>query len=220
MNKLVASSESIWIAFALTVMLCVVPLQSIAQQQAPDFEAPLIEHDETVFSASDTSQVFSAQVVDNSEVSSVKLFYRINEEDEYSEIDMDRVADSAFYTASVSKDENDDEISTIEYFIQAEDSAGNVVLKGFAFAPLTRDLASLQTITTAPSEEPVPSSEPEVIAEKPKSRVLYYVLGALAVGALAVGLSGGGDSGSSDSTLEDRPCTGGSCTVTFTLNQP
>ncbi len=217
MNRISALGRFLGFSIAATVLLTIFALPSFAQQQSPDFEAPLIEHDETVFSLSDTAQDFSAQVVDNIEVSSVKLFYRLDKEDEYSTINMERIADSAFYSASLSSDEYGGESTVIEYYIQAEDAAGNVVLNGFAFAPLTRNLTPKEAIA-APSQGTTVSSEPDIIAEKPKSRVLYYVLGALAVGALASTLSDDGSESSSPGN--DSPCVGGTCTVTFTLGTP
>jgi len=166
MNRISALGRFLGFSIAATVLLTIFALPSFAQQQSPDFEAPLIEHDETVFSLSDTAQDFSAQVVDNIEVSSVKLFYRLDKEDEYSTI--------------------------------------NILTPTEAIA--------------APSQGTTVSSEPDIIAEKPKSRVLYYVLGALAVGALASTLSDDGSESSSPGN--DSPCVGGTCTVTFTLGTP
>lgn len=191
------------------MFLSAAPLQVFAQSEFQDFEAPVIEHNSSDYSEDNELQVFSATVADNVEVSSVFMYYRYKGQDEYKPVEMKRVATSSLYSVSIFTDESSE--STIEYFLQAEDSAGNIVLKGFAFEPLVRTLSlpdTASTITQATEQQEV-----KLETEKPKSKVLYYVLGALAVGALAAGLSGDGDD-------PPRGCTDGVCEVTFTLTTP
>ena len=186
---------------------------TFAQQALPDFEAPLIEHDPLEFSTSDPMQLFTATVADNIGLQSVRLFYRYQGEEDYSSQEMNPVADSSVFTARITIENVVS--STIEYYLQAEDQAGNVVLKGYAFAPLERVLSLPTALSATP--EPAVETTPTVIAEKPKSKVLYYVLGVLALGALA-GLAGGGSSDSPTSSTD--PCVDTGCVVTFTLGSP
>ena len=196
---------------AVLVFTSSLSTQAFAQEVVPDFEAPLIEHYPLEFSASDPEQLFTATVADNIGLLAVRLFYRYKGEEGYRTQDMSPVADSSLYTARISI--KNGASSTIEYYLQAEDQAGNVVLKGYAFAPLERVL-SLPTEISATSG-PAADPEPTNIAKKPRSKVLYYVLGVLAVGALAAAAGGGGDG-----ERGGEPCVAEECLVTFTLTEP
>jgi len=169
-------------------------------------------------------------VVDNDTVSSVRLFYRFASDSDFVDKAMTQIAQSSVYTTSV--DIADTEGTQIEYYIQAEDSVGNVVLEGYAFSPNTRTLTTEQPAELAMelteeqettgiivANEPETQNEPDKQLEvKKSSNVLYYVLGALAVGALAAAASGGSSDSGNNPSGDDPNVT--CCTVTVEIADP
>jgi len=221
------------LSLLLALCMTVLPvLTTIVQAQSNDFDldGPTIEHDRGEYDATATVQVFSASVVDNDTVSSVRLFYRLASDSDFVDKAMTQIAQSSVYTTSVDIADTPD--AQIEYYIQAEDSAGNVVLEGYAFSPNTRILTTEQpselalelteeqeTTGIIVANEPEAQSEPDKQLEvKKRSNVLYYVLGALAVGAVAAAASGGSSDSGNNPRSDDPDVT--CCTVTVEIADP
>lgn len=171
-------------------------------QSEQDFEAPVIEHERISNGDLGETQVFTADVVDNIELKAVFLFYRFAGEEEFSKVAMDPIASSTFFSTNIATDiapTDADGTSAIEYYIQAEDTAGNIVLKGYIFDPIIRTLtppggapAIDERVATAPTAD---DTAPAVPTTERKSNSTWYILGLLgllAVGA-AVASSGGDD---------------------------
>lgn len=211
-EKNLTSSKRVFRTFLalLFAVSSVNPGPVVAQSDQFDIEGPTIEHEVLESGDLGKAQEFSATVMDNEQVESVLFLYRFNAEDEFAELEMKHVADSTVYTASI---ETDGIKSTqIVYYIQAEDSAGNIVLEGYGFNPLRRVLKTDGFITSADTR--AAATEPaESPAQPPKqkSNMLYYVLGALAVAGIAAAAGGGGGGGSSASEC---------CIVDLTLRPP
>ena len=151
-----------------------------------DFDPPVIDHESLDTGTAGELQVFSALVVDDRGLERVTLFYRSTTGQDYREVPMQQLTGTDNFTASVDTELDQQKI---DYYIEALDTGGNRVLKGFPFFPLVRAL-------DPPVAAPV-VAEPAAPAAEPKGSgrsVLYIVLGALAVGLLA-GLAGSGDSG-------------------------
>lgn len=160
---------------------------SVAQAQALtddiDFDPPVIDHESLVTGIAGELQVFSAVVIDDRGLERVTLYYRSTTGQDYQQAPMQRLSGTDNYTASV---DSTLEQKKVEYYIEALDTGGNRVLKGFPFFPLVRGLEAPKTAAVA--EAPAPAPTPQ------RNNTLYIVLGVLAVGLLA-GLSGGSDGG-------------------------
>jgi hypothetical protein len=160
---------------------------SVAQAQALtddiDFDPPVIDHESLVTGIAGELQVFSAVVVDDRGLERVTLYYRSATGQDYQQVPMQRLSGTDNYTASVDSSVGQQKV---EYYIEALDTGGNRVLKGFPFFPLVRSLEAPPPVQVA--EKPAPPPTPE------RNNTLYIVLGVLAVGLLA-GLAGGSDGG-------------------------
>lgn len=228
-----------WIALLTFGLNAVLPTPLLAQGTAFDVDAPAIEHQARDEPSDGARQVFSAIITDDDSVASVLLFHRLPDETEFASTAMRRIGESDVYEAVVEVDVETDR--TIEYYIEAQDPAGNSVLRGFVFDPLTRVVAEPPV---QPASESVPESEPIVVSEPEQTEVptsrsepspevvdpvdteesatptWWYVAGALALGALAAAASSGGDSdgGGGDAMVDDDPS--GCCRVELVFDEP
>ncbi len=186
-----------------------------AQNTGIDFEAPIIEHEKIESGLRGENQIFTATVVDNDVVAGVTLFYRFAGDTEFVQQPMQLLGSTSLYTASVETEGVT--ANEIEYYIQAEDSSENVVLKGFAFDPLIRMIdegsGAQETVAVSPDTyvEPIP---------KKKFNILYIALGVLALGAIAAAAGGGGGGSDDDDGggTVNPPGTCTSCEVTITVS--
>lgn len=226
-SRFLAVPVSVWFA-VWCVFAAIVPAQAYAESSSqhlirvqnsgfdettlPDFESPIIEHIEREGGPLGSLEVFGATVVDNDEIESVTLYYRFSGENEFAQLPMREIATSSFFSVSVPTSNVPSGTDSIEYYLQAEDSSGNLVLKGFAFQPLVRFFEPAKTIvdTTPVIEEVVEPHESKGV------NWLYIGLGVLAVGAIAAA-AGGGGGGSGGGSSEE--CVGG-CDVTVTFPRP
>jgi len=158
-----------------------------------DTEPPKVDLQLVETGVAGDSQVFSATITDDEGVAEVVLYYRIEGGNTtYSRVLMSAIPGTSIYSVAV-EPENDDPM-VIEYYINAADEAGNRVVRGFAFDPLRRVLetgsSSIANAPTSPAatQPAVPSSGGLSTGKK----ILYGVLGVLAVGAIAA--AAGGDS--------------------------
>lgn len=167
---------------------------------SPDITAPEVSHNpftDPIVSESDVT--IQANVTDNVQVKSVTLFYRIIGEKNYQQLNMKQIGWTDTYSVLI------ESVPTpgIEYFIQAEDTAGNTLLHGYSFSPLVVK-AQPSTQPSEAQEMAVTEAAPEAVAPgeaKKKSSGMKWIwigLGALAVGAIAAAAGGGGDGGSTD----------------------
>jgi len=165
---------------------------------AADIVAPTViqnNHVSTIEAGKD--HPIRVTVTDNMAIKSVILFYRGTGNSEYRVKTMHNVVGTDDYAVTV----NADQISTdgLEYYIQATDSAGNTLLHGYAFSPVTVTINPPVADTTLTAV-----AKPGLKPEKETSyKWLWIGLGALAVGAVAAGGGGGGsdDSGTEQPTI-------------------
>lgn len=176
-----------------------------AMAASADVQAPVIVHTPSEAPVKEGQGfVLSATVSDDNSVKEVQLFYRTIGQKEYSRIEMRALAKSNEYSATIPgwkllK-------PGIEYFIQAEDQAGNSVLYGFSFSPVAVAVASTSPLQ---SENTIPKKESSAFAsnagakstKKSGKKWLWIGLGAAVVAGLAS--SGGGGSSSSGPTTTD-----------------
>lgn len=150
--KLICVALSVW-------LICFGVLTSTANAQSEfDVNPPVIELDEMREGIAGETQVFIARATDDLGLQDVKLYHRFAGQTPYGSLLMTEIADSGYFSANVPT--NDTETRTIEYYIQARDNGGNRVIKGFAFEPYLRNLAT--------PEAPI-SPDNEIIAEDPET---------------------------------------------------
>lgn len=194
---------------------------SWAQETGVDFEIPEITTKQLQEGILGKVQSVEAIVSDNKEIKFVRLYYRFASEDAYSIVRMQKRGSSNLYVA---------DIPTIgasgnqfQYYINALDTAGNAVFKGYSFSPLIWQLLPSGSPGRNLASTSGQASSPQTSLEIGKKRnVLYYVLGALAVGAL-VGLAASDDSGPRVTGGAGDPgttCGAAGCTLTITTVEP
>ncbi len=176
--------------------------QSVQPQPAPgtDTLPPIIELETIETGVAGQDQVFTALVADDGDLLDVKLYFRYAGQQAYQTVNMDPLASTSFYLATLTTPAQ--ETRAIEYYVQARDIAGNRAVEGFAFEPLVRQLTppqnapsntdTQQDTATETAQSPEFQGEPESGGIK----IWQIVLGVLAVGALAgLAASSGGDGG-------------------------
>ena len=184
-----------------SLQLAQTPAQTLAQSEQPesaesliDTTPPVIVLDELANGVADSSQVFTIQVNEETELQDVTLFYRRAGEQAYTSVPMSPLGTRGLYTVSLSTEPSD--LLDIEYYVQARDAAGNRTVSGFAFDPYVRSLAPA-TLSTAPPavvEEPIAPAPPSVQSTSFfKRRWVQVTIGVVAVGVLAAALSSGDD---------------------------
>lgn len=160
--------------------------------QTVDTVAPIIELEELTEGIADRSQVFTAQVAEDNTLSDITLYYRREGQLPFTPAPMKALGATGYYSVSIPTDFND--LRTIEYYVQAIDSAGNRTVSGYAFDPYQRMLAAPDTPITSNSstaQAPVEDTRVPLL----KRRWVQVTLGILAVGAIAsLADDDGGDS--------------------------
>jgi len=202
----------LFIALLISAGFIYTPILQAAQLSLPsgDLIAPEVSHEVIPGSleAGSTVQI-KATVTDNVGVKSVTLFYRTKGTEEYKRAAMNRIGETDEYAVTLGKDELS--APGIEYYIQAMDLAGNSLLHGYSFSPLSVSVVPPSAPPAKETESVAEKAQPsgETIQEEPKGEKkksktwLWIALGALAVGvvAAAAGGSGGGDGGSNTGTV-------------------
>ncbi len=183
-----------------SIVAFIVQMLSVSAFAAADVQAPVITHSPIDAPVKEGQGfVITATVTDDILVEEVLLFYRTIGQKEYSRIKMRAQASSDDYSATIPgwkllK-------PGIEYFIQAEDKAGNSVLYGFSFSPVAIAVATeapLQPESTIPkTDSSAYASKGSGSGKKSSKKWIWIGLGAAVLAGLAAG--GGGGGGSSDS---------------------
>jgi hypothetical protein len=196
----------------LVIFLCqalaYAPLSNAAQLSLPsgDLIAPEITQEKYIDKVKKgTDHPITVTVTDNVGVKLVTLYYKTIGTEVYKSISMSKIANTDNYHATI----NADQIPPpgVEYYIQAMDSAGNSVLHGYSFSPLSVKITNGDAANVATADT-MPITPPE---EKSSNTWLWVGLGVLAVG-LAAAAGGGGGGG-------DEP-TATTGTVTITGSTP
>ena len=179
----------------LASTLLVLPPGAFAQ--VGDTDPPRIEFEPVERGTAGDTQVVSAGITDDVDVESVTLHYRLDPEGPYTSVPMEPLAATDIHSASVQTAGTGAEV--LQYYIEARDGAGNRSIRGFAFDPLERRLVE----SDAPALAEAPSAEVPEPGLSTGQKVLYGVLGVIAVGALAA--AAGGSSGGGDGPRADEP---------------
>lgn len=182
------------LAITHLVFSLVATVPGLAQAQSTDVDPPVIELEAVDEGVRGDTQVFSATVTDNNQVSSMTLHYRLGNDGAYTSVPMTAIQGTDIYTASV--DTSESNASLIQYYMEAKDAGGNRTVQGFAFDPFERVLLDETSAVggTTLAGAPAPVVVPRMSTQR---KIAYGLLGLLAVGVL-VGSSGGSSGGSSD----------------------
>ena len=189
MNKLILRNI---LVFFFCSTLAFSPLANAAQLSLPssDLEAPVITQSEYIDKIKNGNSLrISVQVTDNVAVKQVVLYYRKIGTQKYKLLPMSPETGSNVYEIIINAD--DIEQPGIEYYIQAMDTAGNTLLHGYSFSPL-----SVKTIDGAfDDSEAIAYGNTDTISRDSSlfsNKWLWIGLGVLVLGAAAGG-GGGGD---------------------------
>lgn len=188
----------------LSIPLVFAPALGAEQLALPytDMIAPTVTHQpisESVVAGS--SYKFKVRVTDNVGIRSVILFYRTMGSKTYRSIAMRSTTQTEdLYTVVLEA-----EVITapgIEYYIQAQDLAGNTVLQGHSFSPLTAKITApaveMEAVTEL-TETPTPVLKNGLAQKSLLYKNKWLWIGAVALVAGAVAASSlGGDGGDAD----------------------
>lgn len=178
---------------ALVVFLCqalaFIPLSNAAQLSLPsgDLVAPEITQEKYIDTVKkDTDHQITVTVTDNVGVKQVTLYYRTIGTEEYQRKSMDNIANTDDYHATIKSDQI--KAPGVEYYVQAMDNAGNTLLHGYSFSPLSVKTTNGDAATVASGD-----TAAILTAEEESSNTWLWIgLGVLAAGLVAVAAGGGG----------------------------
>lgn len=187
---------------SLVVIVCqalaYAPLLRAGQLSLPsgDLVAPEITQEkyiDTVKTGADHQ--ITVTVTDNVGVKQVTLYYRNIGTEEYKRKSMDNIVNTDDYHATLKSDQI--KAPGVEYYIQAMDNAGNTLLHGYSFSPLSVKTTNgdAVAVTSGDTAAVLASSE-----EESSNTWLWIGLGVLAVGLVAAAGGGGGDGDTPPST--------------------
>ena len=200
-----ASLSLLFAAFFTFILLPLSPLwaQELKFPEDIDLMAPTIQHEPPAqASPAEEKLLIEATITDNVAVEETTLFYRPLGYPEYSSINMELIANH-LYSAAIPREEVQE--PGIEYYIQASDEAGNMVMRGFSFSPLI--------VTVTPALPGVEEKKDQAIAgieepqesfrlatEEPAVKPWYkkwwvWTLVAVVIGGAAAASGGGGGGG-------------------------
>ena len=211
------------------------PVVAQTTSELSDTEPPVIEMDQVEQGIAGQMQVFAVNVTDDQSLLAVLLFHRLSGEEKFNSVDMAALEGTDEFSVSIPS--SADDVRDIEYFIQAEDTAGNRSIKGFTFDPLIRVMSAPTALAAVvdPETDTTNSSQPttgitaeaagiesdedptegttepqqNVAAQEAsggRGRLIWGIVGLLAVAAVAVALSQDDDDDDSPNpiTLNDN----------------
>ena len=184
----------------LLVPLAPALAQNVTLPEDSDITAPLIRHEDPTRKVKPgISLDIQAVVTDDNQVDKVMLFFRAAGKTKFNSMQMKPQGDD-FYMAIIPRDKVAE--PGMEYYIQATDKAGNVVLRGFESEPL-------KMVVTEDATE-VQGAGPALAKPWYKKWWAWTLAGAAVVGgtALAISIIDGGPNG------PPPPDTTGSATIT------
>jgi hypothetical protein len=169
-----------------------------------DQSSPVIQH-EPQRQAAPVGKAFKidATIRDTVGIKDATVYYRKSGETKYQEIKMESQGNN-LYSATIPKEAVNE--PGLEYYIQVSDEAGNIVMNGLSFSPLTvtvtqgaisPELGKPLVLTPSPEERlTMKTAAPAVEEETPwyKKWWIWAIAGAVVIGAAAAGGHGGGGS--------------------------
>ncbi|HED33560.1 MAG TPA: hypothetical protein ENJ08_04975 [Gammaproteobacteria bacterium] len=192
-----------FVVFICNILVCS-QLLNAAQLSLPsgDLIAPEIVQPEYLSTVIEgNSHVVSVNVTDNVAVKQVVLYYRTIGDESYQRKLMKNSSNSEKYQASISADEI--KKPGIEYYVQAMDTAGNTLLHGYSFSPLSvRTVSDGEAPVNSQNAADMASAEAEASDGSIFTNKWFWIgVGVLVAGAAAAGGGGGGGGGDPTATL-------------------
>lgn len=195
-----------FIAVVVAIAMQLPGMNLAMAQSSPDIRSPVIELEVIVEAQASDSQVFTAQVIEETLLKDVLLYHRRAGQQPFIPVKMSQVENSDNFSVTLRTDPMD--LRAIEYYIQARDEGGNRTVEGFAFDPYTRVLIANETVINTTTAPAAPSTETATAKSTGRLRWWHIVAGVVVVGAVAS--LAGGDSGENDQNADG--------TVPLTLN--
>ncbi len=199
---------------SLVVILCqtlaYAPLLSAAQLSLPsgDLVAPEISQENYINTVKEgDDHPITVTVTDNVGIKQVTLYYRIIGTEEYQRRAMDNIVNTNDFHATIKSDQI--KAPGMEYYIQAMDNAGNTLLHGYSFSPLSVKTTNGGAATVASSDTAAVLASSE---EESSNTWLWIGLGVLAAGLVAAAAGGGGG--------DDSPPPPSTTTLTINASDP
>lgn len=169
-------------------------------QGASDNIPPIIELEELIQGVADISQVFTVQIVEETELSEATLHYRRAGQQPFISKSMTPLGASGYYSVSIATDPVD--LRPIEYYVEAIDATGNRTVSGFAFDPYERKLTPATAARSPVGADGNPVAQDagatqraQIEQSQPfyKNRWFQIGLGVLAAGVIVSSLDSGGE---------------------------
>ncbi len=185
------SSSLVCLCFLTSTLLA----PAVVAQSKLDITPPTVQHEPDSRNASASKPyLFTAKVEDENGVGKVLVFYRTIGTKVFSNIEMKEGKKSGLFMVELAASEL--KSPGVEYYIQAEDTSGNTLLRGFTFEPLVLNVDEGLPTSVAAADSEKPSGP---LAGLASNKMVWIGVGALVLGAVALGGGGGsGDSGGSD----------------------
>lgn len=181
-----------------SIVLCVcysmafAPLLRAGSLSLPssDLVAPIITQQKYINTVEkNKDHNITVTVKDNVGVKQVILYYRVIGTEAYKTQNMQNISGTDDYSATIKS--NKITPPGVEYYVQAMDHAGNTLLHGYSFSPLsvkTVGVGAVVASSSNESQEPSEDDDDSLFSNK----WFWIVLGAVVVGAAAGGGGGGG----------------------------
>ena len=193
---------------SLGTLLCLVLLSLCGRVEAQALGTSLSD-DEIETGVLGEPQLIEADVGAGTEVTDITLFHRFDGEREYRSSSMQPTGSPGVFAARVPTDGV--QARRLEFYIVAEDTGGDALLRGNSFEPLVRELFSpaedLMARDVPPPDEPGPSFG--------RSKYLWYGLGILAAGVVIAAAADSGNDGDGAGG-----CGEAGCDLTLVLPPP
>lgn len=167
-----------------------------------DLIAPKVTHEPiTNLLKPGSSVAIKARVTDNVGVETVTLFYRVSGTKDYQRAKMSRIANTDMFSVTLGKEKLAK--PGLDYYIQAMDLAGNSLLHGYSFSPLSLSVGESEMLAEVPIDVKGDKGSGTAGAEAKSKNWWWIALGVVAAGAAIAAASddgddsskGGGDSG-------------------------
>ncbi len=190
------------------------PLLNAEQLSLPsgDMVAPSVTQENYVDVIEDEQDYdITVTVKDEVGVKQVILYYRDAGDETYKTITMKQVVDSDDYTATIKSDEISE--PGIEYYIKAMDHAGNTLLHGYSFSPLSARTAGSEAFASNESGSigNMAAKDSSIFSNK------WFWIG---IGVLVLGAAAGGGGGATVGNTAGGGGVGIDDTATLTVSTP
>ena len=185
---------NVFLAIVYLMVSVFASVPRLAWGQADDLVPPVVNLQPVDEGIIGENQIFTVSVTDNENISVVLLHFRFDGESAYVAREMMAQSGTDVYTTTIEMNNSGEDINSIQYFIEAKDSAGNRTLQGFAFDPIVRLLVTRNLAVNDAANGSIPGDSGTTLfgGMSTGQKVLLGLFGVVVVGALASAASSGG----------------------------